>query len=166
MKLKTEDAVSPVIGVMLMIVVTVIIAAVVSGFAGGYSDEDKKAPTAVISCRVTDNKLLFTHESGDFVDLVDCNIVLTNGEETRSFAGIYELEKVSGVISPTSKDTQITTGNQFYLTADNDGSGSGVDGAYLGWEDPDFYLTIDEIGIYKVIERESGQIISEGVIAI
>ncbi|WP_052418779.1 type IV pilin [Methanolacinia paynteri] len=165
MKLRTEDAVSPVIGVMLMIVVTVIIAAVVSGFAGGYSDEDRKAPTAVISCRATDNKLLFTHESGDFVDLVDCNIILTNGEETRSFAGIYKLEKVSPRGS-TSKDTQITTGNQFYLTADNDGSGSGVDGAYLGWDDPDFYLTIDEIGTYKVIERESGQIISEGVIAI
>jgi len=31
---RTDDAVSPVIGVMLMLVVTVIIAAVVSGFAG------------------------------------------------------------------------------------------------------------------------------------
>ncbi|ADN35138.1 Protein of unknown function DUF1628 [Methanolacinia petrolearia DSM 11571] len=165
MILKTEDAVSPVIGVMLMIVVTIIIAAVVSGFAGGYSDEDRKAPTAIISCKATDNGLLFTHESGDFVDLVDCNIILTNGEDTRSFAGISELEKVDPIYS-YSKDTQITTGNQFYLTADSDGNGSGVDGAYLGWEDPDFYLTTDEIGTYKIIDRESGQIISEGVIAI
>jgi FlaG/FlaF family flagellin (archaellin) len=34
-----EDAVSPVVGVMLMLVVTIIIAAVVSGFAGGLAGE-------------------------------------------------------------------------------------------------------------------------------
>ncbi|MGC9436230.1 MAG: type IV pilin N-terminal domain-containing protein, partial [Methanomicrobiales archaeon] len=41
-----DDAVSPVIGVMLMLVVTIIIAAVVSAFAGGMADTGKKAPTA------------------------------------------------------------------------------------------------------------------------
>ena len=35
MKQYKENAVSPVVGVMLMLVVTIIIAAVVSGFAGG-----------------------------------------------------------------------------------------------------------------------------------
>jgi flagellin-like protein len=67
MNLRNENAVSPVIGVMLMIVVTVIIAAVVSAFAGGYSDADRKAPTAVISCKAIDGGLLFTHESGDLL---------------------------------------------------------------------------------------------------
>lgn len=36
---RKEDAVSPVVGVMLMLVVTIIIAAVVSGFAGGLAGE-------------------------------------------------------------------------------------------------------------------------------
>jgi FlaG/FlaF family flagellin (archaellin) len=40
-----EDAVSPVVGVMLMLVVTIIIAAVVSGFAGGLASTTEKAPT-------------------------------------------------------------------------------------------------------------------------
>jgi FlaG/FlaF family flagellin (archaellin) len=44
----TSDAVSPVVGVMLMLVVTIIIAAVVSAFAGGMADGTDKAPQATI----------------------------------------------------------------------------------------------------------------------
>ncbi len=168
MILRDEEAVSPVIGVMLMIVVTVIVAAVVSAFAGGYSDGDRKAPTAVISCKATDSGLLFTHESGDFIDLVDVIVVLTNGEDTRRFyyapyTDARAMVKVS-YGQALQADLQITTGNQFYLPADNDGSGGGVAGAYLGWDDPKFYLTTDEIGTYTIIERESNQVISKGVI--
>ena len=43
--MKNEDAVSPVVGVMLMLVVTIIIAAVVSGFAGGLVGTQDKSPT-------------------------------------------------------------------------------------------------------------------------
>ncbi|GAB7016612.1 type IV pilin [Methanogenium cariaci] len=168
-----EEAVSPVIGVMLMIVVTVIIAAVVSGFAGGYSDSDRKAPTAIISCKAIDNGLLFTHESGEYIDLVDVIVILTNGEETRRFSGSANqksgdkpiIRKVSRLGSLTA-DMQINTGNQFFLYANNNGSTSGVAGAYLGWNDPEFYLTTDEIVTYRIIERESGQAISDGIINI
>ena len=177
MRMRTEYAVSPVIGVMLMIVVTVIIAAVVSGFAGGYADEDRKAPTAVISCKVTDSGLLFTHESGDYIDLADVIVVLTNGEDTRRFYGSENQESNNNdpIIRKVSRlqtsyvfavDMQISTGNQFFLYADSDSTGIGVGGAYLGWEDPDFYLTTDEIPTYKIIERESSQVISEGTINI
>lgn len=41
---KKEAAVSPVIGVMLMLVVTIIIAAVVSAFAGGITSGEQEAP--------------------------------------------------------------------------------------------------------------------------
>ncbi|OPX69470.1 MAG: hypothetical protein A4E37_00461 [Methanoregulaceae archaeon PtaB.Bin056] len=41
----TDHAVSPVIGVMLMLIVVVIIAAVVSGFAGGLLGDQEKTPT-------------------------------------------------------------------------------------------------------------------------
>ncbi|WP_157199076.1 type IV pilin N-terminal domain-containing protein [Methanolacinia paynteri] len=44
--MKNENAVSPVVGVMLMLVVTIIIAAVVSGFAGGLVGNSQNAPTA------------------------------------------------------------------------------------------------------------------------
>jgi FlaG/FlaF family flagellin (archaellin) len=42
----SEEAVSPVVGVMLMLVVTIIIAAVVSAFAGGLTGSQSKTPQA------------------------------------------------------------------------------------------------------------------------
>lgn len=51
---RTDDAVSPVIGVMLMLVVTVIIAAVVSGFAGDMGLGKKAGPNVVLSGPVLD----------------------------------------------------------------------------------------------------------------
>jgi archaeal type IV pilus assembly protein PilA len=47
-----EDAVSPVVGVMLMLVVTIIIAAVVSGFAGGLMTDQKKSPTIAMDIQI------------------------------------------------------------------------------------------------------------------
>ncbi len=55
LKKTREDAVSPVVGVMLMLVVTIIIAAVVSAYAGGLSQGTQKAPTASMQCRVSND---------------------------------------------------------------------------------------------------------------
>jgi len=52
MKREDESAVSPVIGVMLMLVVTIIIAAAVSAFAGGLGDDVEVAPTASLDVRL------------------------------------------------------------------------------------------------------------------
>ena len=48
-----EDGVSPVIGVMLMLVVTIIIAAVISGFAGGLVGDTKKSPSLTMDITIT-----------------------------------------------------------------------------------------------------------------
>lgn len=48
-----EDGVSPVIGVMLMLVVTIIIAAVVSGFAGGLIGGQQKSPTLSMDVKIS-----------------------------------------------------------------------------------------------------------------
>lgn len=52
MKKQNEDAVSPVIGVMLMLVVTIIIAAVVAAFAGGLATDAEPVPAAVLDVDV------------------------------------------------------------------------------------------------------------------
>jgi FlaG/FlaF family flagellin (archaellin) len=49
---KEEDAVSPVVGVMLMLVVTIILAAVVSGFAGGLISGTEKAPSITMDVAI------------------------------------------------------------------------------------------------------------------
>ena len=51
---RRTEAVSPVVGVMLMLVVTVIIAAVVSAYAGGMIiTGNQKAPTGSFNCKIT-----------------------------------------------------------------------------------------------------------------
>ena len=56
MKSKNSSAVSPVVGVMLMLVVTIIIAAIVSGFAGGLIDSSsQKAPTLSMDVSITNS---------------------------------------------------------------------------------------------------------------
>lgn len=51
---KKDIAVSPVVGVLLMLVITIIIAAVVSGFAGGLAGTTSAPPQASISVKILD----------------------------------------------------------------------------------------------------------------
>jgi len=51
-KKREEDAVSPVVGVMLMLIVTIIIAAVVSGYAGSLVSGQDKAPTITADVKI------------------------------------------------------------------------------------------------------------------
>lgn len=92
MEMKKEDAVSPVVGVMLMLVVTIIIAAVVSGFAGGLAGGTKAAPSASIDVKI--------------YSLENYGAMLPWGE------GYYcpgmTIEHLSGDVLPT-KDLQIIT---------------------------------------------------------
>ena len=75
-----EDAVSPVVGVMLMLVVTIIIAAVVSGFAGGMMDSHDVAPQATIkgSYSIADG-LVIRHTGGDPLPMHDLNVIIWDG---------------------------------------------------------------------------------------
>jgi len=50
---KNSDAVSPVVGVMLMIVVTVLIAAVLSIYAGGMAITTQNAPSGSFNCKIS-----------------------------------------------------------------------------------------------------------------
>lgn len=64
-----DDAVSPVVGVMLMLVVTIIIAAVVSAFAGGLSQSTAKAPQLSIGAEVHDGShIIIDFKGGDTVN--------------------------------------------------------------------------------------------------
>ena len=54
MKKNSDDAISPVVGVMLMLVVTIIIAAVVSGFSGGLiAGNNQKTPALTMDVKIS-----------------------------------------------------------------------------------------------------------------
>ncbi len=64
-----NDAVSPVVGVMLMLVVTIIIAAVVSGFAGGLAQGSSKAPQLSIGAEAHNNSaIIVDFKGGDTIN--------------------------------------------------------------------------------------------------
>ena len=65
-KSNKDDAVSPVIGVMLMLVVTIVIAAVVAAFASGLGGDVESAPAAVFDVDIGSDKVVkIQHLSGE-----------------------------------------------------------------------------------------------------
>ena len=66
---KKEDAVSPVIGVMLMLVVTIVIAAVVAAFAGGIATDTEPTPSVVLSADAYVNQLTLQSLSVDRLEI-------------------------------------------------------------------------------------------------
>ena len=71
MKRMNKDAVSPVVGVMLMLVVTIIIAAVVSAYAGGLGSSKDKSPSVVIQGTFSNTSgLKIEHISGNAIPTI------------------------------------------------------------------------------------------------
>ena len=69
-----EDAVSPVIGVMLMLVVTIIIAAVITGFATDLSNDTENTPTTFFDAQYEDGQFTLKHKGGDPIRLKDMTV--------------------------------------------------------------------------------------------
>jgi FlaG/FlaF family flagellin (archaellin) len=92
-----ENAVSPVVGVMLMLVVVIIIAAIVAAFAGSLAQTNKKAPQANIQGTLYVNGTIFTntstdlivltHQGGDELATADIQVVLKKGDEWTQWGG-------------------------------------------------------------------------------
>ena len=82
-KSNKDDAVSPVIGVMLMLVVTIIIAAVVSAFATGLGGDTEMAPTAALDVTVYSNgNVKITSLSGEQLVTKDIDVKIQKDDGT------------------------------------------------------------------------------------
>ncbi|WP_299964910.1 type IV pilin N-terminal domain-containing protein [Methanoregula sp.] len=72
-----EQAVSPVIGVMLMLVVVIIIAALVSAFSGSAVSGTTKAPSAVVQATYSQsNGMTISNNGGDAIPLGSTTIMV------------------------------------------------------------------------------------------
>lgn len=69
-----DPAVSPVIGIMLMLIVTVILAAIISGYVGGMSETKSKPPQLVLQTELV---------KGDYVNVSMTVLSAGNGIPTR-----------------------------------------------------------------------------------
>ena len=73
-----DDAVSPVIGVMLMLSITIILAAVLMAFAGGMADTKPATPSVDLSAAFVKNSsdivLCVSHNGGDTLNPDDIKV--------------------------------------------------------------------------------------------
>ncbi|MBE6506497.1 MAG: type IV pilin [Methanocorpusculum parvum] len=128
---RKEDAVSPVIGVMLMLVVTLVIAAVVTAFATGMAgDSTATTPMAlfeagnqqVVSGSVGDRQtyLLQTfdlvHKGGDEIELENIKVVIDPKGGMASY-GIMVVKTKSDLTVPgkTGDDVVLSTGDRIRI---------------------------------------------------
>ena len=149
MQKKSEDAVSPVIGVMLMLVVTIVIAGVIAVFGTGMVGTTESAPSAVLDVKIMTNfgaldvqnngevnadagmltgpDFQITHVSGDPIDTGDIEIQIAwkdhlgNYHDSTYSADAFE---ASGVTLPRTRSQPM------YVKAST--IGGGVSDMYFG----------------------------------
>ena len=123
--MKKEDAVSEVVGIMIMLTITVVLAAVVALAATSMVGETEKPLSAEITAvSVTGDDVIFELISGEPFTLSDIRVVLgvrEDSTETKSIAGT-ELKVVA------SSGDIIFLGDRFYLDGTPSGTGINIEG--------------------------------------
>lgn len=100
----SDRAVSPVIGVVLMVAITVILAAVIGAFVLGLGDElgEGSTPSAQLSLSESDGNVQISHNGGDELDFTEFTIIV-NGETTQDL-NATELSPGESVVEVVNVD--------------------------------------------------------------
>ena len=127
---RSKRGVSPVIGVILMVAATIVIAGVVMGMLGGFK-APTVAPTVQLSAEASaNNTIKFTHVGGDRVPIADMTVAVTNTTTGGGYEGGLTLQQATGdgdaafepgevfTITTTTTGTKFTkgTGHRFDIT--------------------------------------------------
>ena len=142
--MKKEDAVSEVVGIMIMLTITVVLAAVVALAATSMVGETEKPLSAEITAvSVTGGEVIFELISGEPFTLSDIRVVLgvrENSTETKSIAGT----KLTPFVSEA--DT-IFLGDRFKLTLEGMTVSTGEHLTYRFYDSTDRPFSSGEIRI-------------------
>ena len=153
-----ERAVSPVIGVILMVAITVILAAVIGAFVLQLGDSvSQTAPQASVGIddtNVTDNEIVLRHSGGDTIEWDETNLVVENESGDRvawdgTASGAFETANEVPVRTENSSDGN---NNATVTTSDSVAYADGGS-SYTFGEDERITITM--------IDRQSGEIIFE-----
>ena len=110
-----DRAVSPVIGVILMVAITVILAAVIGTFVLGLGDSlGDSQPSAQLSVEnsTSDTQVVLSHSGGDTIDLSELEIVAYSGDSVvSSVSPARATVNASGTISVGDTETKGYTQN-------------------------------------------------------
>ena len=68
---QNEEAVSPVIGVILMVAITVILAAVIAVFVFGMTGNMQTSHSVAVTAKMSDDSVIMTYQGGPDASIVD-----------------------------------------------------------------------------------------------
>ena len=108
-----DRAVSPVIGVILMVAITVILAAVIGTFVLGLGDSlGDSQPTAQLDTSVdySGNNITIEHNGGDSIDTDELTVIVSSGGTQYQSASAYS--------------SRLSVGDQFVANINNGTTGS------------------------------------------
>ena len=114
---KGEDAVSPVIGVILMVAITVILAAVIGAFVFGMGSGVSKSYIVAATASQMGDDIIVTYNGGPDADQVNVITVTAAGSNTTAAAG-YELVNtttgsgVTGTVGASQEFTDAGSGGK------------------------------------------------------
>ena len=139
-----DDAVSPVIGVMLMLSITIIIAAVLMAFAGGMADTKPATPSVDLSAEFVKNGsdivLRLSHNGGDALNPKDIKVTAYAASASSSGEQLIIKDLIP------ADDTAWNAGESILLTADKTKNLLGISDVSSAAEKS----TPVEIGIYHL----------------
>jgi len=106
-----DDAVSPVIGVILMVAITVILAAVIASFVLGLGDQPQDAPQTQFDFDYDGSDLTITHNGGDTLN--SSNIEIRGDSDGGDATG---LQWHDGTYGGAGSATEISTGDSITVS--------------------------------------------------
>ena len=153
MQKKSDDAVSPVIGVMLMVVITVVIAGVIAAFGTSMVGETESAPNVVLDVKILEYyqaipdcggpDFQIRHVSGDPLDTDDIEIQIAWTHGTTSYYSTYSAaafnEKYQNGLAPTANIGSPTRMQPMYVKV-AEGSLDGHTVYKYGSKNRDYYF--------------------------
>jgi flagellin-like protein len=130
---RQDSAVSPVVGVMLMLAITVMLAAIASAFAGGFSDSAEKSPQSSLGVSANFNKMsiegtdyyrvYFDHTGGDPFSLGSVKVVFRSDDtENKTQLTRQDINTTTcknftlmGKTGPAYSETTVRAGDRFFI---------------------------------------------------
>ena len=115
---KSDDrAVSPVIGVILMVAITVILAAVIGTFVLGLGDSlGDSQPTAQLDVTVDGSTVTVEHGGGDPIEADELRVIVSNTSDSSQVSGTVVNRLTVGDIASnttTSSDLTVSEGDEY-----------------------------------------------------
>jgi FlaG/FlaF family flagellin (archaellin) len=166
-----ESGVSPVVGVMLMLSVTVMIAAVVSTYAGGFGSVPEKTPQSSISARADLNnhpypRIYFEHNGGDPILLDQIQVTFRYGENTttvkKADTGVTCSNFTLIGSGGAGSENTIKAGSVFYLDGLNYLNPAATDNSRIRFGNTGF--SKDQAVTWIIVDSRSSKAVSRGVL--